>query len=143
MALKRRTAGTDAFGHCSSDNKESIAHSFWAGLLPRGYEAYGYTQGLCISPPGEGNKEQEAEAAAAGFPVMVWEWLGRPNDLGRMGNTQQAEGTVVFCSLFGIHYLLRGQEVSQTDSIILCSDFQYAGWAMQLELAAESKGDTC
>lgn len=35
LALKRRTAGTDAFGHCSSDNKESIAHSFWAGLLSR------------------------------------------------------------------------------------------------------------
>lgn len=24
LALKRRTAGTDAFGHCSSDNKESM-----------------------------------------------------------------------------------------------------------------------
>ena len=104
LALKRRTAGTDAFGHCSSDNKESI-HGFWAGLLSRDYkDSYGYTQGLCISPPGEGNKEQEAEAAAAGFPVMVWEWLGRPNDLGRMGNTQQAEvqPTFVRCLIYMI-----------------------------------------
>ena len=58
-------------------------------------------RGSCISPPGEGNKEQEAEAAA-GFPVMVWEWLGRPNDLGRMGNTQQqkVQWSSVRCSIY-------------------------------------------
>jgi len=31
---------------------------------------------------GEGNKEQEAEAAAAGFPVMVWEWCASPSGHG-------------------------------------------------------------